>query len=74
MKRPMVAFLTQLQLLVQDEILGLKPRSTREPRPGSKQQLGQKRNHRPVPPQNLIRADSRRNRANAAAVLARNPG
>jgi hypothetical protein len=34
--------------LAQDEILGLKPRSPREPRPHSKQQFGQKRNHRPL--------------------------
>ena len=34
------------QLLAQEEILGLKPRSSREPRPDSKQQLGQKRDHR----------------------------
>jgi hypothetical protein len=36
------------QLLAQDEILGLKPRSPREPRPDSEQQLGQKRDHRPL--------------------------
>jgi hypothetical protein len=34
------------QLLAQDEILGLKPRSPREPRPYSKQQLDQKLDHR----------------------------
>jgi hypothetical protein len=36
------------QLLAQDEIFGLKPRSPREPRPDSEQQLGQKRDHRPL--------------------------
>jgi hypothetical protein len=35
--------------LAQDEILGLKPRPSREPRPDSKQQLGQKRDPRPLP-------------------------
>jgi hypothetical protein len=39
---------TIYQLLAQDEILGLKPRSSREPRPDSKQQQGQKRDHRPL--------------------------
>jgi hypothetical protein len=34
------------QLLAQEEILGLKPCSPREPRPDSKQQLGQKRSKR----------------------------
>jgi transcriptional regulator with GAF, ATPase, and Fis domain len=34
--------------LAQDEVLGLKPRSPREPRPDSKQQLNQKRDHRPL--------------------------
>src|SRR5271167_4203530 len=33
------------QLLAQDEILGLKPRSPREPRPDSNQQPDQKREH-----------------------------
>jgi hypothetical protein len=37
------------QLLAQDEILGLKQRSPGEPRPDSKQQLGQKCDHRPLP-------------------------
>ena len=37
------------QLLAQDEILGLKPRSLGEPRPDSKQKLDQKRDHRPLP-------------------------
>ncbi len=36
------------QLLAQDEILGLKPRSPSEPRPDSEQELGQKRDHRPL--------------------------
>jgi len=34
--------------LPQDEILGLQPRSPREQRPDSKQQLDQKRDHRPL--------------------------
>ena len=39
-------------------LLGLKPRSLREPRPYSKQQLGQKRDHRPLPYHTPIRASS----------------
>jgi catechol 2,3-dioxygenase-like lactoylglutathione lyase family enzyme len=35
--------------LAQDEILGLKPRSPGVPRPDTKQQLDQKRDHRPPP-------------------------
>ena len=34
--------------MAQEEILGLEPRSPREPRPDSKQQLSQKRDHRPL--------------------------
>jgi hypothetical protein len=36
------------QLLAEDQILGLKPRSSREPRPDSKQQQSHKRDHRPL--------------------------
>ncbi len=35
-------------LLAQEEILGFKAHSSREPRPDSKQQLGQQRDHRPL--------------------------
>jgi hypothetical protein len=34
--------------LAQDEILGLKPRSLRKSPPDCNQQLGQKRDHRPL--------------------------
>src|SRR5947209_3335094 len=46
------------QLLAQDEILGLKPRSPREPRLDSKQQLGQKCDHRPLHYHTPTRASS----------------
>ena len=36
------------ELLAREEIFGLKPRAPREPRPDGKQQLGQKRDHRPL--------------------------
>jgi hypothetical protein len=45
--------------LAQEEILGLKPRSPREPRPDSQQQLGQKRGHRSLHYHTPIRASSR---------------
>jgi hypothetical protein len=47
------------QLLAQDQILGLKPRSLRKSPPDSKQQLGQKRDHRPLSYLTPIRASSR---------------
>jgi hypothetical protein len=40
------------------EILGLKPRSPREPRPDGKQQLGRKRDYRPLHYLTSIRASS----------------
>src|ERR1700730_6499149 len=46
------------QLLAQEEILGLKPRSPRKRRAESKQQLAQKRDHRPLPYHTPIRASS----------------
>ena len=42
-----------------DEILGLKPGSPGEPRPYSRQQLGQKRDHQPLHYHTLTRASSR---------------
>lgn len=47
------------ELLAQDEVLGLKPRSPREPRPDSKQQLNQRRDHRPLVYRKLTNASSR---------------
>ena len=47
------------QLLAQEEILGLKPRTPRELRPDSKQQLGEKRDHRPLHYNRRMRASSR---------------
>jgi len=51
----------QLRFVEHDQVifLGLKPRSTREPRPDSKQQLGQKCDHRPLHYHTLTRASYR---------------
>ena len=47
------------QLLAQEEIFGLKPRSPRKRRAESNQQLGQKRDHRPLHYHTTTRASSR---------------
>lgn len=46
-------------LLTQEEIFGLEPRSPREPRPDSTQQLDQKRDHRPLHYHTTTRPSSR---------------